>query len=201
MGKDLKTHFEAKEIPIFALATKVIVKSDFAGNFSIVSVDEIFESHELATLQQQIPLPEIPTQPEKLELFNWRFEDDEDEFSEDVMFNDSPAYIAGEGTDMDIFGTNYVIFWIVPADKDKLLKAFKDALAVLQETEEDETVLAALLLENYISRIYFIQNTGETKDVQVILEEVLEAFLQYLKEDTVNLMELHDELAELLGFN
>jgi len=201
MGKDLKTHFEAKEIPIFALATNVIVKSDFAGNFSIVSIDEIIESHELATLQQQIPLPKIPTQPEKLELFNWRFEDDEGEFSDDVMFNDAPASIAGEGTDMDIFGTNYVIFWIVPADKDKLLKAFKDALKVLQETEEDETVLAALLLENYISRIYFIQNTGETKDVQVILEEVLEAFLQYLKDDTVNLIELHDELADLIGFN
>jgi hypothetical protein len=200
MAIDLKTYFDAKDIPTFAMAKNVKLKNEFRGGSSITSIDEVVVNQDIKALQKMIPTPEVPTQKDKKELFDWRFTDDDEQVDLDLLhFDDSPVSLTGESTDMEIFGENYVIFWIVPADEDKLLEAMKSALHHLLEIEKEHEVVASLFLENYISRIYMVQHDKDVYELQDILEASLERLFDYLKNQFGEESELLNELREMIG--
>jgi len=200
MAIDLKTYFDAKDIPTFAMAKNVKLKNEFRGGSSITSIDEVVVNQDIHALQKMIPIPEIPTQKDKKELFDWRFTDDDEQVDHDLLhFDDSPVSLTGESTDMEIFGENYVIFWIVPADEDKLLEAMKSALHHLLEIEKEHEVVASLFLENYVSRIYMVQHEKDVYELQGILEAALERLFDYLKNQFGEESELLNELREMIG--
>jgi len=200
MAIDLKTYFDAKDIPTFAMAKNVKLKNEFRGGSSITSIDEVVVNQDIKALQKMIPTPEVPTQKDKKELFDWRFTDDDEQVDLDLLhFDDSPVSLTGESTDMEIFGENYVIFWFVPADEDKLLEAMKSALHHLSEIEKEYEVVASLFLENYISRIYMVQHDKDVYELQDILEAALERLFDYLKNQFGEESELLNELREMIG--
>lgn len=195
-----KTWFDAKEIPIFALARNVKVKSEKSGTFTITSFDEIITSDNISRLRNQIPAPVTPSSGERKEMFDWRFSDDDGMVDEaSVVYDDSPSGLAGESTDMDVFGENHIIFWIVPADEKLLSKAMIDALNKLSEEEDDQLVLASMLLDEYISRIYFVQHELSMLELHAILEESLNSLMVYMEEKYGAESAILREFQELVG--
>ncbi|MFN4121882.1 MAG: hypothetical protein ACK4GL_01110 [Flavobacteriales bacterium] len=192
-----KAWFDAKEIPIFALASNVRVKSDNSGAFTIMGFDEIVTSNNISDLRNRIPKPEMPTHPEKREMFDWRFADDDGQVDEAFLFfDDTPSSLAGESTDMDLFGENYVIFWIVQADKEILFKAMLDAIDRIRKQEKNDDMIASVFMDDYISRIYFVQHDLHLLELHQILENAMNKLIKHIEEtegeDSVLLQELNE---------
>lgn len=195
-----KSWFDAKEIPIFALAKNVHVKSEKSGTYTITDFGQIITSNNFSELRNMIPKPKIPLDPQKNELFNWRFADDDGQFNEAFLFyDDSPTSLASESTDMDIFGENYVIFWIAPADKQKLFQAMAQAIEGIRATETNDEMVASIFLEEYLSRIYFVQHDLSLFELHQILESALDLLLNHLENTLGKENMLLQELEELLG--
>lgn len=195
-----KAWFDAKEIPIFALASNVRVKSDNSGTFTIMGFDEIVTSTNISDLRNRIPKPEMPTDPEKREMFDWRFADDDGQVDETFLFfDDTPSSLAGESTDMDLFGQNFVIFWIAPADEEKLFKAFVDVINKIRQDEGDDYMVASVFLDEYISRIYFVQHDLHLLELHQILESAMDSLMKHIEETSGKESILLQELEELLS--
>jgi hypothetical protein len=164
--------FKVEELPVFVLLKNLVMEDGYSEDSVISSFEWYKTSKNLKELQAMIPRPKFPKAEEKLDLLYVKFGDVLPEDKDDYYFDDAPAQLDDDISDIEIFGESYTILWVCPADKEKIIAAILEHLKKVTDNykrDVDENNLFDVW-SNYLERMWIYARDKETFAVQVVSE-------------------------------
>lgn len=164
-----------KPIPGWILIKNAIIAGDDGSGHRISSFDEHHYSTSFDELIAKMPKAILQDTREAKEYASYRFSEAEIKAGE-YQFNSLPIALMNEGSDKELFGESWTLFWVVPPSKDEVIEL---VCAYLRENAE-EKISADLIhtcWDERVNRLFFRHN-----------EELDMMELMHLYQD------LHDEL-------
>ncbi|MEX1189186.1 MAG: hypothetical protein WED33_08005 [Bacteroidia bacterium] len=116
-----------KELPGWLLIKNARISEGNGDGHRITAYDEHIWSTSYEEIKAQIPKPVLLGVREARELALYRFSE-EDLATSNYAYDDFPNSLMNEGSDREIFGESWTLFWVVPPDKDEVIKLVCDHL-------------------------------------------------------------------------
>jgi len=164
-----------KPIPGWILIKNAVIAGNDGSGHRIASFDEHYYSTSFEELKEKMPKAVLQNTREAKEYASYRFSEAEIKAG-DYHFNDLPISLMNEGSDRELFGESWTLFWIVPPNKDEVIKLVCDYLS----ENSDGKISADSILTCWnerVNRLFFRHN-----------EQLDMTELMHLYQD------LHDEL-------
>lgn len=160
-----------KPAPGFALLKNARISYTGGEGYRVSGFEEAWWSGSYVELRAMLPRPVLLSTREARELASWKYSEAELQAA-DFQFDDQPMSLASESSDMELFGESWVIFWVVPPDKEHVINIL---INTLQQEAKGEISGEQLkeTWDTYVNRIFF-QHEGEQSllDLTLLLEEI-----------------------------
>lgn len=142
-----------KELPGWLLIKNAIISQGDGMGHRITSFESHFWSNDYEEISSMIPKPKLLNTREAKELASYRYTDEEIA-EEQFAFDDLPNSLMNEGSDMDLFGESWTLFWVVPPDHQEVINIVSSHLkAGAQEKITSEQISACW--KSMIDRMFF----------------------------------------------
>jgi len=166
-----------KQLPGWALLHNARIAYHLRDGHTVSAYDDIHWSESIAELRSKITAPTLLNSKEAREMMHFRYSPEEIH-TNSFKFDDLPSSLMSESSDWELFGESWVIFWVVPADKDWVV----NYLLAKAEREAADQISAEQIKEiwdDYLHRIFF-QHLGEEDVVRLTLlyDEVQEELME-----------------------
>jgi hypothetical protein len=166
-----------KHPPGWAMLKNAKISSDPSEGYRIASFEDAFWSDSISQLREIIPKPQLLSTREAKELIQFRYSETEIE-SGDFKFDDLPASLLNETSDLELFGSCYPIFWVVSPDKEVVIESI---VAKLSHEAIDKISPEQIkqLWDDHLNRIFFKHDgTEEFIDLALLHEELVAELIE-----------------------
>jgi hypothetical protein len=164
-----------KQLPGWLLVKNAVISGDDGSGHRIASFDEHYFSDSFDELKAKMPKARLADTREAREYASYRY-DEAAIKAGSFEFNDLPISLMNEGSDRELFGESWTMFWVVPPNKDEVIKLITDYLTANADGKISSDLIHTCWNER-LNRLFFRHN-----------EELEMEELMYLYQD------LHEEV-------